>query len=225
MALACRSPHPDSWALSRPHGNRRPRDPSTPGISRCTGWRSERSRCWWAVRRSAGITSRGRRPTERRRSRQVIGQFLPALVAGAFVTGALVRVSPALAVAAARVLVAVLRRGHLLGAAVRAAGQRIRRAVLLDSRAAAVVGVAGQRRCSRRGRSAERSASASCWRPLCFTGIWSEDCPMSARMREPSTDSGIGPVRVRRPRSRAARKGTARHPDVARRASGRTEIQ
>ena len=36
--------------------------------------------------------------TERRRSRQVIGQFLPALVAGAFVTAALVRVSPGLAV-------------------------------------------------------------------------------------------------------------------------------
>jgi hypothetical protein len=35
--------------------------------------------------------------TERRRSRQVIGQFLPALVAGALVTGALVRLSPALA--------------------------------------------------------------------------------------------------------------------------------
>jgi hypothetical protein len=34
--------------------------------------------------------------TERRRSRQVIGQFLPALVAGAFVTGALVRLSPSL---------------------------------------------------------------------------------------------------------------------------------
>ena len=36
--------------------------------------------------------------TERRRSQQVIGQFLPALVAGALVTGALVRQSPALAV-------------------------------------------------------------------------------------------------------------------------------
>jgi hypothetical protein len=35
--------------------------------------------------------------TERRRSRQVVGQFLPALVAGAVVTGALVRLSPALA--------------------------------------------------------------------------------------------------------------------------------
>jgi hypothetical protein len=34
--------------------------------------------------------------TERRRSRRVIGQFLPALVAGALVTGALVRLSPAL---------------------------------------------------------------------------------------------------------------------------------
>jgi hypothetical protein len=34
--------------------------------------------------------------TDRRRSRQVIGQFLPALVAGALVTGALVRLSPAL---------------------------------------------------------------------------------------------------------------------------------
>ncbi len=33
---------------------------------------------------------------ERRRSLQVIGQFLPALVAGALVTGALVRLSPAL---------------------------------------------------------------------------------------------------------------------------------
>jgi hypothetical protein len=36
-------------------------------------------------------------PTERRRSLQVIGQFLPALVAGALVTGALVRLSPDLA--------------------------------------------------------------------------------------------------------------------------------
>ena len=35
--------------------------------------------------------------TERRRSREVIGQFLPALVAGALVTGAHVRVGPALA--------------------------------------------------------------------------------------------------------------------------------
>ena len=35
--------------------------------------------------------------TERRRSRQVVGQFLPALVAGAFVTGALVRLNPSLA--------------------------------------------------------------------------------------------------------------------------------
>jgi hypothetical protein len=35
--------------------------------------------------------------TERRRSLQVIGQFLPALVAGALVTGALVRLSPDLA--------------------------------------------------------------------------------------------------------------------------------
>jgi len=34
--------------------------------------------------------------TERRRSRQVVGQFLPALVAGALVTGAFVRLSPAL---------------------------------------------------------------------------------------------------------------------------------
>jgi hypothetical protein len=34
--------------------------------------------------------------TERRRSRQVIGQFLPALVAGALVTGAFIRLSPAL---------------------------------------------------------------------------------------------------------------------------------
>lgn len=34
--------------------------------------------------------------TERRRSRQVIGQFLPALVAGALITGALMRLSPAL---------------------------------------------------------------------------------------------------------------------------------
>jgi hypothetical protein len=33
---------------------------------------------------------------ERRRSRHVIGQFLPALVAGAIVTGALLRLSPAL---------------------------------------------------------------------------------------------------------------------------------
>jgi hypothetical protein len=35
-------------------------------------------------------------PGERRRSRQVVGQFLPALVAGAVVTGAVLRVSPAL---------------------------------------------------------------------------------------------------------------------------------
>ena len=35
--------------------------------------------------------------TERRRSRQVIGQFLPALVAGALVTGVFVRIGPALA--------------------------------------------------------------------------------------------------------------------------------
>jgi hypothetical protein len=35
-------------------------------------------------------------PTERRRSRHVIGQFLPALIAGALVTGALMRLSPAL---------------------------------------------------------------------------------------------------------------------------------
>jgi len=35
--------------------------------------------------------------TERRRSRQVIGQFMPALVAGAIATGALMRFSPALA--------------------------------------------------------------------------------------------------------------------------------
>ena len=33
-------------------------------------------------------------PTERRRSSQVLGQFLPALVAGALVTGALVRFGP-----------------------------------------------------------------------------------------------------------------------------------
>ncbi len=33
---------------------------------------------------------------ERRRSRQVVGQFLPALVAGAVATGAVIRVSPAL---------------------------------------------------------------------------------------------------------------------------------
>lgn len=36
-------------------------------------------------------------PTERRQSRRVIGQFLPALVAGAFATVAFVRLSPALA--------------------------------------------------------------------------------------------------------------------------------
>jgi hypothetical protein len=35
-------------------------------------------------------------PGERRRSRQVVGQFLPALVAGAIATGAVVRLSPAL---------------------------------------------------------------------------------------------------------------------------------
>jgi len=35
--------------------------------------------------------------TDRRRSRQVVGQFLPALVAGAVATGALMRFSPALA--------------------------------------------------------------------------------------------------------------------------------
>lgn len=35
--------------------------------------------------------------SERRQSRRVIGQFLPALVAGAIATGALVRLSPALA--------------------------------------------------------------------------------------------------------------------------------
>jgi hypothetical protein len=34
--------------------------------------------------------------TERRRSRQVIGQFLPALIAGALLTGALMRLSPSL---------------------------------------------------------------------------------------------------------------------------------
>jgi hypothetical protein len=36
-------------------------------------------------------------PGERRRSRQVVGQFLPALVAGAVVTGGVVRINPALA--------------------------------------------------------------------------------------------------------------------------------
>ncbi|HUL75072.1 MAG TPA: hypothetical protein VLT86_18305 [Vicinamibacterales bacterium] len=35
-------------------------------------------------------------PAERRRSRQVVGQFLPALVAGAAATGAVVRLDPAL---------------------------------------------------------------------------------------------------------------------------------
>lgn len=35
--------------------------------------------------------------TERRRSRQVIGQFMPALVAGAVATGAIMRLSPGLA--------------------------------------------------------------------------------------------------------------------------------
>lgn len=35
--------------------------------------------------------------TERRHSRRVVGQFLPALVAGALVTGALLRLSPTLA--------------------------------------------------------------------------------------------------------------------------------
>jgi len=35
--------------------------------------------------------------TDRRRSRQVIGQFMPALAAGAIVTGALMRFNPALA--------------------------------------------------------------------------------------------------------------------------------
>ena len=35
-------------------------------------------------------------PAERRRSRQVVGQFLPALVAGAIATGAVVRLNPAL---------------------------------------------------------------------------------------------------------------------------------
>ena len=35
--------------------------------------------------------------TDRRRTQQVFGQFLPALVAGAIMTGALVRLSPALA--------------------------------------------------------------------------------------------------------------------------------
>ena len=35
-------------------------------------------------------------PSDRRRSRQVVGQFLPALVAGAVVTGAVLRLNPAL---------------------------------------------------------------------------------------------------------------------------------
>lgn len=45
---------------------------------------------WHYVRRATD--------TERRRARQVLAQFLPALVAGAIATGALLRLSPALAV-------------------------------------------------------------------------------------------------------------------------------
>ena len=123
----------------------------------------------------AGTTWRARRDTERRRSRQVIGQFLPALVAGAVATGALMRFEPGAGHAPARPVGSALRRRHLRGAAVRAARERLGRAVLLDGRAASCCGRPRASTRSRPGRSAARSASASCWPPPCCTGISNEE--------------------------------------------------
>ncbi len=70
--------------------------------------------------------------TDRRRSRQVLGQFLPALVAGAIATGALMRFGPGLTPLLPGPVGAPLWRRHLRGTTVRAARKRMGRAVLLD---------------------------------------------------------------------------------------------
>ncbi len=71
-------------------------------------------------------------PGERRRSLQVIGQFVPALLAGAIITGAVLRLERRLRAAAAGPLGAALRRRRLRRPPVRAARERLGGVVLLD---------------------------------------------------------------------------------------------
>ena len=77
-------------------GNRRRPGRSTRGASRSTGWRSGSSRCVIGCSEIVWHYATRATPGERRRSRQVVGQFLPALVAGALVTPAVIQLSPSL---------------------------------------------------------------------------------------------------------------------------------
>ena len=144
---------------------------------------------------------------ERRRTRRVMAQFLPCVLAGGLLTvGARPRAGAR--AAAARRVGGGVRAGGRRGAPAPAAGGRVRRLGY----------VAGRRRCCSRGgparavglvRSAACSGSGTSSPRSCCGGPeggerWLRTKPKTRR-----------PLRLRRARPRAAREGAARHPHGA----------
>ncbi len=82
---------------------------------------------------------------ERRRSLQVVGQFLPALVAGAVATPAVIQVSPSLVTLLPGLWALLFGVARVRGGAVRAARKRVGRALLLRRGIVSALARAGRR--------------------------------------------------------------------------------
>ena len=132
---------PMSTAATGPCRSRRRADRARRGVAAASGlapirWRSS---CYWiVVAAGAGFVGVSEivynyvvhdESLARRRTRRVVGQFLPSLLGGAIVTASFVHLSPALVPLLPGHLGDLLRPRHLRVAAVSGSRQRLGRAV------------------------------------------------------------------------------------------------